>query len=89
MGEGTADRWEQVQSLIAQAVRDADLQPHPLVPPDRRNRDLDRHEQIDAELSLAGIQPGHPSLFGGQGQTDQLEKLRPETATSDWRTRHT
>jgi hypothetical protein len=84
VGEGTASKWDQVQSLITQAVSDADLRPRPNIPGDRRNRDRERREQIDAELSLAGIQPGHPSLFGEQTQT-QLEGLRPEIAPSDWR----
>ena len=60
-GEGTAGQWDQVLSLIGQATADANA---------LRGRARDAHRpaddaaRIDAELRAAGIQPGHPSLYG-------------------------
>ena len=58
-GEGTASRWDQVQSLLAQATSDAAA---------HRERarpwgDPDNPQRIDAELLDAGVGPGHPSLY--------------------------
>jgi hypothetical protein len=60
VGEGTAMTWSQVETLIAQAVGDAQLartQPAPAIAPG------DRPERVDAALLAAGITPGHESLF--------------------------
>lgn len=59
VGEGTASRWDQVQSLIAQATGDAALHAERLV----GRGEADRRERVDAELLDAGIGPGHPSLY--------------------------
>ena len=58
-GEGTASRWDQVQSLLAQATSDTAAS---------RARsgswaDPDDPQRIDADLLDAGVGPGHPSLY--------------------------
>lgn len=57
VGEGSAGDWEQLNGLIAQAIGDAPAPP-------RGRSDADRADRIDAELTAAGIYPGHPSLYG-------------------------
>ena len=53
VGEGSAGSWGQVTSLLGQALADA-----------RTGSDSAAEEfQADAELRLAGIGPGHPSLY--------------------------
>ena len=60
VGEGAATSWEQVSSLLGQALGDTGR---------RRSRargddDAARHSRADRELTIAGIYPGHPSLYG-------------------------
>ncbi len=65
-GEGAASAWEQVASLLGDALADAeDLEWSPSGP--------ERSARIDAELARAGIGPGHPSLYPGRqaGTTDE------------------
>jgi hypothetical protein len=57
-GEGAATGWEQIASLIRDAARDADLS-------DRREArtSSERAARAEQALSVAGIGPGHPSLY--------------------------
>jgi hypothetical protein len=55
VGSGAASSWDQVASLINQAVADGE-------PAGRRGRRPERVADVDAELLRAGIRPGHPSL---------------------------
>jgi hypothetical protein len=63
-GEGTAGSWEQVASLLRDAIEDARTSNGrhgiavPMGPAERLKRGED-------ELATAGIGPGHPSLYGG------------------------
>ena len=67
VGEGAASNWEQVTSLLQNALADAGLL-------DRRGRpkrggvskpraDAMREARVDRELLAAGIVPGDPSLY--------------------------
>jgi hypothetical protein len=56
-GEGTAQRFEQVLSLLADAVSDA-------ADADRRGSP-ERALRVERELEAAGIGPDHPSLYTG------------------------
>jgi len=67
VGEGAASTWDQVVSLLAQALEDAGLA-------DSRGRarrrgrprprgDAAREARADRDLLAAGIHPGHPSLY--------------------------
>ncbi len=59
LGEGAAASWQQVSSLLGQAVADAEAAAHP----SQRGR-RGREQRVDRELIAAGIEPGHPSLYG-------------------------
>jgi len=54
VGEGTAATWAQVVGLVTRAAGDR-----------RRRRDREQADQIDQELTAAGILPGDPSLHPG------------------------
>ena len=56
-GEGTAQRFDQVLSLLADAVSDA-------ADADRRGSP-ERALRVERELAAAGIGPEHPSLYAG------------------------
>jgi len=67
VGEGAASNWEQVASLLSQALEDAGIgddgggrrrhrRPRP-------RGDAAREARADRDLLAAGIQPGHPSLY--------------------------
>ena len=56
-GEGTAQRFDQVRSLLADAVAD-------VAEADRRGS-RERALRAERELAAAGIGPGHPSLHAG------------------------
>jgi hypothetical protein len=58
-GEGTAERWPQVLSLLTDATEDAAAE---VVAGTGRSGPA-RARRIDDELRLAGIGPGHPSLY--------------------------
>jgi len=79
VGAGSALRWEQLQNLLQQALADAGLSERvpaervpavpsgsrpPGVPAGRSGRR--RAQRADEALRSAGIGPGHPSLYGGQ-----------------------
>ncbi len=76
-GEGTAQTWAQVTSLVADALDDAAAGNRA---PERsggelaaaRERAPERFERADAELAAAGITPEHPSLY----QADDPAMLR-------------
>ena len=72
LGEGAAGRWEQVMSLLGQAIDDAGLAPAAddgtrVRRAARRNwlrrADAEREARVDADLEGAGIRPGDPSLY--------------------------
>jgi hypothetical protein len=67
LGEGAASTWEQVTSMLQQALEDAGLV-------DAKGRstrrssikfrsDAVREERADRDLLAAGIRPGDPSLY--------------------------
>jgi hypothetical protein len=57
VGEGTAQTWSQVSTLVSNAVADGTTSPS------RKARaDSQREERIDTELSGVGIYPGDPRL---------------------------
>jgi hypothetical protein len=71
-GEGSATTWPQVRDLMAQAVSDSGearqaagrTGPGALVGDGLVDRgERDSLTRIDAELTAAGIRPGHPSLY--------------------------
>jgi hypothetical protein len=66
LGEGAASTWEQVVSLLSQALDDAGLESGGRSRRHRRRRsrgDAPREARADRDLLAAGIHPGHPSLF--------------------------
>ena len=65
IGQGAGATWEQVRSLMGQALGDVEL-PDPSV---RKARaDADREARADQDLLRAGIRPGDPSLYPGPPQ---------------------
>jgi hypothetical protein len=75
--EGTATNWDQVLSLLRDAIADDELAPRRRLAEGSGASRLadgsaDRIRRADAELAAAGILPGHPSLWpdsGGAGGT--------------------
>ena len=64
VGEGTAETWPQVLSLLTDAVADLETAvPRPTNGHARPPARVERTERIDAELAEAGIGPEHPSLY--------------------------
>lgn len=66
IGEGAASTWEQVVSLLSQALEDAGLDGSDRSGRHRRPRprgDAAREARADRDLLAAGIHPGHPSLY--------------------------
>ncbi|MEA2390283.1 MAG: hypothetical protein QOK31_392 [Solirubrobacteraceae bacterium] len=65
-GEGAATGWDQIASLMRDAARDADLS-------DRRaaRTSSERSARAEQALSVAGIGPGHPSLYPGDHQDER------------------
>jgi hypothetical protein len=62
-GEGSASSWDQLVSLLRDAVGDAGF-PHGRPRPDGTSeRGEARLARADAELEAGGIGPGHPSLY--------------------------
>jgi hypothetical protein len=72
-GEGAAGSWDQLQSLLARAV--ADTRPDLIDVTDTNTFGHSaatstavpsgpRRERADSALATAGIEPGHPSLYG-------------------------
>ncbi len=72
VGAGSALRWEQLQNLLQQALDDAGLadtsgsQPQASAGHSGRSR----AQRADEALRSAGIGPGHPSLYGGQSDSN-------------------
>lgn len=69
-GEGAASTWEQVVTLVQQAVDDTELAAGRAAGEARRTRaeqrvraDALREARADNDLMAAGIYPGHPSLY--------------------------
>ena len=64
--EGAAANWEQVLSLLQDAILETDI---------GREGDgsADRIRRADTELASAGIHPGHPSLYGARSMDDGAE----------------
>jgi hypothetical protein len=56
-GEGRAETWPQVLSLLRDAAWDGDGRGA------WSRRGVARQGRVDAELEVAGILPGHPSLY--------------------------
>ena len=54
-GEGAASAWEQLTSLLRDALEDVELA--------RRGGGQERTARMDRALAAAGIVPGHPSLY--------------------------
>jgi hypothetical protein len=67
VGEGAANEWSQVTSLLVNALDDAGLLDRKgKVKKDaklRANADVVREERADRDLLTAGIRPGDPSLY--------------------------
>lgn len=59
-GEGVASTWEQVSSLLEDALLEQDSGPG--------HSSRDRVLRAEAELKAAGIEPGDPSLYGESKQ---------------------
>jgi hypothetical protein len=68
VGQGTGVSWDQVVSLMGQAVGDVEL---PLPGVRKASADADREARADRALLSAGITPGHASLYPG-GRPDAV-----------------
>ena len=72
VGAGSALRWEQLQNLLQEALDDAGLADlsgwQRQAPAGRSGRS--RAQRADEALRSAGISPGHPSLYGGQSDSN-------------------
>jgi hypothetical protein len=66
--EGAATRWEQVESLLADAIAETPLEPSRAVEHDQRLHDShpERIRAADDALEAAGIGPGDPRLYFGE-----------------------
>jgi hypothetical protein len=65
-GEGAAEAWPQIASLVRDALGDADLARSAASAPignGASSGGMDRLRRADDELRAAGISPGHPSLY--------------------------
>lgn len=64
VGEGVAAGWEEVKTLVANAVADGTTTPRSARGPHARSRaDQERDDEVDHQLRAAGIQPGDPRLY--------------------------
>jgi hypothetical protein len=80
-GEGTAEAWPQVGSLLRDALADAALAigpngssrngPSPGIEGPTGNGGAARSSRVDEELRTAGIGPAHPSLYGAGDPSDR------------------
>jgi hypothetical protein len=77
LGEGAAGSWQQVASLLDQAVADAGI----ATTRQRRRSGQVREEHADTQLAAAGIHPGHPSLYP-ETVEDQSEPQGPAAGES-------
>jgi hypothetical protein len=65
VGEGAASTWPHLAGMMEQALADAGIAAG-RTPRGGRGRGLDgraRAERVDRDLMVAGIEPGHPSLY--------------------------
>ena len=77
IGEGAATTWDQVVSLLSQALDDAGLGAGGGRRRRRRPRgDAAREARANRDLLTAGIHPGHPSLY--PGREDDLRQAEAE-----------
>jgi hypothetical protein len=65
-GRGSARSWEQIVEIVEQAIADAELDR------ERARSTSERAERAEQALAIAGIGPGHPSLYPSR-QTPQEE----------------
>ena len=75
-GEGSASSWDQLVSLVRDAVGDvADARRSVTRGPSGRlsERGAARMARADAELEAAGIGPGHPSLYSTDGEDQDAD----------------
>lgn len=65
MGEGVAAGWEEVRTLVANAVADGTTAAAPARrgPHERSRADQRRDDSVDRQLRAAGIEPGDPRLY--------------------------
>jgi hypothetical protein len=63
VGEGAANTWDQVSSMVAQALADDALDDRTASTAGRRRSAAEREEHVDAALFAAGIVPGDSRLF--------------------------
>jgi hypothetical protein len=86
VGEGAANEWGHVQSLLHTALDDAGLLDRKgRVKPGaklRANADVVREQRADRDLLAAGIRPGDPSLFSIPDDAQGLPPASPESVTS-------
>ncbi len=72
-GRGTAGSWEQITSMVTQALADTDA--HVLAPRQRMsNSTRGRAARAHAALLASGIEPGHPSLHPGSSPAGEREQ---------------
>ena len=67
VGEGVAAGWEEVRTLVANAVADGTTRPPDAGgrrgPHERSRADQRRDDEVDRQLRAAGIEPGDPRLY--------------------------
>ena len=77
VGEGAATSWEQVSSLLGQALGDTKRRRSQA----RVHDDAAREARADRELTTAGIYPGHPSLYGKELELEPESPAESEAVT--------
>jgi hypothetical protein len=83
LGEGAASTWEQVTSMLQQALSDAGIVGDTAHGARTRTsvkyrRDADREERVDFDLLAAGIRPGDPSLY--PQRSEDVDPHRPASS---------
>jgi hypothetical protein len=69
VGEGTGASWDQVRTMMSQALEDDAAR--------RRGATGDRDARVDLDLAAAGIGPGHPSLHAESSDDDRVDEDAP------------
>jgi len=86
VGEGAANEWGHVQSLLRNALDDAGLLDRKgRVKPGARmraNADIAREQRADRDLLAAGIRPGDPSLFSIPDDAPGVPSPSPSSPSS-------
>jgi len=83
IGEGAGQTWDQVSSLLGQALADAEAMgarpPRPTqhLPAAPEGR-LDTEARSDRDLAKAGILPGHPSLYPAPKEPPATAQPQPQ-----------